>query len=327
MKDQLPGPRVGGEVGGRSAETGSRVRNLPSLPTARPEPSTREDSQASGTATVSARTFHGIDFSGDHRMWTPGCRRSNVWIATAMAEGDAMRLLELRPVQQLPGAAHPFERLVALLGGGDYRAAAIDAPFSLPARHIPVGGWPTLLQDVEGLPTESRPFAKGEHLVRYAQQNASLEQKKPLRSTEQHWADRGFTIRSTLWNDRRPGAPFTVACLTLLAKVNGPVWPWTRASRGLLVEAFPAGQLYDWGLTHRGYSAPLANPTRDSILEGVSQRIEIPDRLRRCCRSNPDALDAVLCVFAAKAAADGLSTPHDPAAAASEGWIATHPNT
>ena len=93
------------------------------------------------------------------------------------------------------------------------------------------------------------------------------------------------------------------------------------------VEAFPAGQLHDWGLNHRGYAAGLTNPTRDSILEDLSQRIEIPDSLRRCCRSNPDALDAVLCVFAAKAAADELSTPHDPAAAASEGWIATHPDT
>lgn len=327
MNDQMPGPRRGGEVGIRGAETGSRARNLPPLPTARPEPPTREGSRAS-TAASSAETFHGIDFSGNHRMWTPGCRRSNVWIATAEAQDDAMRLIELRPVQQLPGAAHPFERLVALLGRRDYRAAAIDAPFSLPARHLPLGGWPALLQDVEQLPTESRPFAKGEHLVRYAQRNASLEQKKPLRSTEQHWADRGLTIRSTLWNGGRPGAPFTVACLTLLARVDGPVWPWTRASRGLLVEAFPAGQLYDWGLNHRGYAASLPNPTRDGILEDVCrQRLEIPDPLRRCCRSNPDALDAVLCLFAAKAAADELSTPHDPAAAASEGWIATHPNT
>ena len=58
-------------------------------------------------------------------------------------------------MQHLPGDAHPFERLVRLLARGDYCAAAIDAPFAIPDRHLPVGGWPTLLRDVEGLPTGS----------------------------------------------------------------------------------------------------------------------------------------------------------------------------
>ena len=37
------------------------------------------------------------------------------------------------------------------------------------------------------------------------------------------------------------------------------------------------------------------------------------------------ALDAVLCLFSAKAAADGLAVVDDPAAAEREGWIAVHP--
>ena len=271
------------------------------------------------------RTFHGIDFSGNHNMWTPGCRGSNVWIATAEMQQDTMRLAELRPVQHLPGSAHPFERLIVLLKRGDYCAAAIDAPFSLPARHIPEGGWPTLLRDVERFPKENRPFAKGANLVAYAQQHAPLEQKKPLRKTEQAWAKRGFSIRSTLWNGRRPGAPFTVACLTLLGEVGGPVWPWMRADRGLLVEAFPAGQLHDWGREHKGYAQSGPSPARDSILEEVSRRIDLPDPSYRCCRSNADALDAVLCLFAAKVAAEGQATVEDPATAVREGWIATHP--
>ena len=193
--------------------------------------------------------------------------------------------------------------------------------------HLPVGGWPTLLRDVEGLPTGSRPFAKGERLVTYAQQNASLEKKKPLRETERAWVGRGVNVRSTLWNGPRGGAPFTVACITLLAKVNRPIWPWTRADRGLLVEAFPAGQLREWELPHTGYTGSFPSAERDNILMEVSRFLEIPDPLRSCCRSNPDALDATLCLFVARAAVDRLATPGDSTAAATrEGWIATHPN-
>lgn len=279
------------------------------------------------TATDPTGVLHGIDFSGNHRMWTSGCGRSNVWIATAKTRlgVGVMRLFELRPVQHLPGSAHPFERLVALLERGDYCAAAIDAPFSLPARHMPAGGLPRLLRDVERFPTENRPFAKGADLVAYAEQNARLQQKKPLRNTEQAWADKGVNIRSTLWDGPRGGAPFTVTCLTLLARVGGPVWPWTHADRGLLVEAFPAGQLHDWELAHQGYAESGPSPNRDRILEEVSRCIEIPDAMYRCCRSNADALDAVLCLFAAKAAVEGQATAEGPAAAQHEGWIATHP--
>ena len=273
----------------------------------------------------SIETLYGIDFSGNYTMWTPGCGRSNVWIATARAQPDAMSLVDLQRVQQLPGEAHPFERLASLLAHSDYRAAAIDAPFSIPARYLPEGGWQTVLRDVEAFPKARRPFAKGAELVAYACQNAPLQVKKPLRRTEQSWADKGVNVRSTLWNGPRGGAPFTVACLSLLAKVKGPVWPWTRADRGLLVEAFPAGQLRAWDLEHKGYAASDPSSRRDSILEAVSRRIEIPDPLRRCCRSNADALDAVVCLFAARAVVHELTKPEDPAAAACEGWIATHP--
>ena len=53
--------------------------------------------------------------------------------------------------------------------------------------------------------------------------------------------------------------------------------------------------------------------------------MDLPDPLYRCCRSNADALDAVLCLFAAKAAVEGQARVEDPATAAREGWIATHP--
>ena len=43
------------------------------------------------------------------------------------------------------------------------------------------------------------------------------------------------------------------------------------------------------------------------------------------CQDSADALDAVLCLFSAKAAADGLAVVDDPAAFERKGWIAVHP--
>ena len=47
--------------------------------------------------------------------------------------------------------------------------------------------------------------------------------------------------------------------------------------------------------------------------------------MRAACRNSGDALDSVLCLFAAKAAAAGQVPADDPTAAELEGWIAVHP--
>ncbi len=258
-------------------------------------------------------------------MWRPGVRGSNVWVSTAQVHEQLMEIMELRPVQNLPGGSHPFQRLVTLLVRDEYRAAGIDAPFALPARHMPAGGFPMLLQDVAQFPTGNRPFAKGKELVAYGEANASLEERKPMRKTEHFWRKRGVNVRSTLWNGPRGGAPFTVANLTLLAQVRRSVWPWSRAVPGLLVESFPAGQLHHWNLPHEGYDGPDGKSARTTILDALSPRIQIPGYLRTLCQDSADALDAVLCLFSAKAAADGLAVVDDPAAAEREGWIAVHP--
>jgi hypothetical protein len=41
---------------------------------------------------------------------------------------------------------------VKLLAAGDFEAAAIDAPFSLPLAHMPRGGHAELLQQIRALP-------------------------------------------------------------------------------------------------------------------------------------------------------------------------------
>ena len=274
-------------------------------------------------------TVHGIDFSGDVTKWTPGCGSSNVWIATAQVHDEKfMKLVALRPVQDLPGNSHPFERLVGLLAGGEYCAAGVDAPFALPERHMPVGGFPELLRDVAKLPTGGRPFAEGKELKAYGERNAHLLKNdlKPLRTTEEFWKGRVANVRSTLWDGPRGGAPFTAACLTLLARIKRPAWPWCRVPRGLLVEAFPAAQLHHWELPHQGYDGPKGRSAREETIEGISPRIEIPDDLRKRCQESADALDSVLCLFAARAAAAGLAPVDDPTAAELEGWIAVHPH-
>ena len=152
--------------------------------------------------------------------------------------------------------------------------------------------------------------------------NDPFAKLKPLRHTEQLWKSRGLNVRSTLWDGPRGGAAFTVACLTLLAKAERPVWPWNYANHGLLAEAFPACQLHQWTLPYSGYASSYPSPEREAILERISSRIEIPDRLGERCRCSADALDAVLCLFAAKAAAEDRATVGDQAATAAEGWIA-----
>ena len=271
------------------------------------------------------KVVHGIDFSGNAKMWRPGIRRSNVWVSTAQVHEQTMEVVALRRVQDLPGRSHPFQRLAALLAKGAYYAAGIDAPFALPARHMPAGGFPMLLQDVAQFPTGDRPFAEGKKLVAFGEANAALEEPKPMRKTEQFWRSRGVNVRSTLWDGPRGGAPFTVANLTLLAKVRRPVWPWSRAGPGLLVESFPAGQLRLWKLPYKGYDGADGRETRATILEALASRVQIAVSLRTLCRDNTDALDAVICLFAAKAVVDGLASVDDPAAAKREGWIAVHP--
>ena len=133
---------------------------------------------------MAERLVHGSDFSGDARMWKPACKNSNVWIATAKAGANRPELLKLRSAQELPGEAHPFDRLVKLLADADYLAAAIDAPFSLPARHVPKGGFPVFLKAVDAFEKEGRPFAKGERLVCYAENIKPKKEEKPLRETE-----------------------------------------------------------------------------------------------------------------------------------------------
>jgi hypothetical protein len=195
--------------------------------------------------------FLGIDFSGNVRSWRAGCATSNVWVCRVEWGSDLRPCVtELQPVQYLPGDESPFRRLADLLAERQFLAAAIDAPFSLPSRHVPKEGWLKLLELVDALSVDpAAPFPNGQSLIALAQTVSDLECSKPLRCTEKLWSSQRINVRSTLWWKPRGGAPFAAACMKLLATTGfPPCWPWSAQTEGLIVEAFPAAQLWSWKL-------------------------------------------------------------------------------
>jgi len=270
------------------------------------------------------RQVIGIDFSGSADQWKPGRKTSNVWIAMGSASPDGLSIAALRPVQALPGEGHPFERLSALLAASTDAVAGIDAPFSVPRSHAlnPRALW----ERVAALPSAGRPFAQGQALVECLAVGPDSRGRKLLRACESHWSKQGLNPRSTLWNGVRPGAPFAVACMTLLHRHPGPVWPFKREGRGaLLVEAYPAAQLRTWSLNPHGYggAGAQAREARAAIAHALVRRhgLQVSDDALRLCIASPDALDAVLCAYGAKALAEGRHPRRLPPSARTEGWV------
>jgi hypothetical protein len=242
-------------------------------------------------------------------------------------------LSSLQTVQELQGQEEPFQRLVSLLEARDFNAAGIDAPFSVPYEYLPCGGHRALLEQVAGIERKKRPFPTAQDFVCRILAGRSMSGKKPLRKTELAWNKpelawnrKKINVRSTLWAGSRGGAAMTAACLTLLHQSQCPIWPWHPSSEpGLLVEAFPAAQLCHWGMEFEGYNgdSPEALSKREKLVASISRLIEIPDgSLRKKMEQSADALDAVLCAFAAIAVSTApLSRPSIPS---DEGWIAVH---
>jgi hypothetical protein len=211
------------------------------------------------------KRYLGIDFSGDARKWGPGVRteRRTVWIADVVrSPSGRLGLEQLRSVQDLRGADLPFDRLVGLLSTANFVAAGIDAPFSIPQRYLSEKGWREILDHIDSVECHSRPFPKGECLFTFL--GGLPTEKKPLRKTELIW--KRCSPRSTLWNGSRGGAPFTVACLKLIARTRCPVWPWASSGPRLLVEAYPAAQLEHW---------KLRGQTRSTVIEYLAGRIDL----------------------------------------------------
>jgi hypothetical protein len=117
----------------------------------------------------------------------------------------------------------------------------------------------------------------------------------------------------------------TAACLSLLAKAACPIWPWSKTGLGLLVEAFPAAQLLQWKLPFQRYnnSDEVSASNRSKIVSFLENgRLEIGE-FKPLLLSSADALDSLLCTFAAKAVCNRQLVA-DVAAVDEEGEIAVH---
>jgi hypothetical protein len=136
------------------------------------------------------------------------------------------RLSSLKRVQELQGDGSPFARLAALLSKRNFLAAAVDAPFSVPADFLSSGGHRELLEGVAGLSVlKSFPAAKtfADSIIA----SRPMAVRKPLRKTERAWQQNGVNVRSTLWAGPRGGAAMTAACLTCSSRQGA------RFGRGL----------------------------------------------------------------------------------------------
>lgn len=266
----------------------------------------------------------GIDFSGNFRMWSSGCGKSNIWIAETEFSRSKTKLVNLRRVQQLEGDGNAFTRLVQYLRRADFEVAAIDAPFSVPAEYLPLRRHRTLLKLVANIKLKDpRPFPPGQDFVDRVLEGMSPATKKPLRRTEEYWKQRKVNVRSTLWAGPRGGAAMTAACLKLLFEADCPIWPWKKHGPRLVVEAFPAAQLCQWGLPHEAYNRSTEKETaiRRALVRSLGTRIELGNfsGMLECCA---DALDAVVCAIAANAVATGHAMTYAEDSFDTEGLIA-----
>jgi hypothetical protein len=264
----------------------------------------------------------GIDFSGNRSQWNPGVKRSNIWIANLHEDNGEFRLASLLRPQELAGSRGPFERLCVLLKRGDFDAAAIDAPFSIPQEYLPPGGHKALIEAVREKAKSDPPFPRATWLVAYATGIRPLATKKPHREAERLC---NVNVRSTLWAGPRGGAAFTSACLCLIGQAGRPCWPWQDPQKGILVEAFPAAQLKTWNLPYESYGKPEHWERRKFMLSEIETRFRLKaeDGAREDIITYPDALDALVCCFAARAVirkklAPGVAAPQ------LDGCIALH---
>ncbi len=106
------------------------------------------------------------------------------------------------------------------------------------------------------------------------------------------------------------------------------MWPWANHARSLLVEAFPAAQLREWHLPYERYNgnSGYAAEVRDQMLSGILSRWPNLDSngYRETFLSTADAIDSLICTFAAVAVSDNQLALRPDGEYLEEGWIAVH---
>ena len=116
--------------------------------------------------------------------------------------------------------------------------------------------------------------------------------------------------------------------MTLLARHPGELRFSPSGQPGAtLCEAFPAAQLRHWSLPHAGYNgvAPETVERRFAILRGLCQRgLQLSPEHENICYGSADALDSLVCLYAAAAVAGNNYLIELGSDAQTEGHIAVH---
>ncbi|CAM9919062.1 unnamed protein product, partial [Phaeothamnion confervicola] len=283
-----------------------------------------------------SRKWIGIDFSGSNPSWSSGTSRSNVWIATLKESSrrrlqlvGLVRVQNIQPISKLS----PFDSLAEFLRTGSFDCAAIDAPFSLPLAAMPEDGFRALLKLVSELPLDSgRHIPRGAQLLEIARRRIETLPKDGDKNYRRLVEQIFGATRTPLWNGPRPGAPFTVTCLRLMSAAGvTSLWAGNSAKRRQprLVEAYPARQLKAWGIENKKYDGKKgdAPSMRHKILSQIRAmwRVKIDGSDEQLMLDSADALDALICAFAARAAYLGIACKPPKNLDPREGWIAIHP--
>ena len=277
----------------------------------------------------------GIDFSGSNSSWSPRTSRSNIWICVLReAQHNKFQVTKLDRVQGFfsSRSLSLIQSLANYLNAGSFTCAAIDAPFSLPAAAMPKGGFLELLEEVRALKIDAdRWVPRGHQLIEIAKRRIPDLEDRGSKSYPRIVEKEFSASRTPLWGGARPGAPFTVACLWLLASANiTHLWGGEKhASSVRVVEAYPAGQLAHWGWPSKGYDGDENNAPqiRKSIIRMLKccWSTEIDDRSHNALETSADALDSLICAFAARAATLGIAEKLPAIPQEREGWISIHP--
>ncbi|HKZ03328.1 MAG TPA: DUF429 domain-containing protein [Pyrinomonadaceae bacterium] len=99
-------------------------------------------------------------------------------------------------------------------------------------------------------------------------------------------------------------------------------WQWPLVSKVSAIEVYPAATLVAHALRSSGYKRPFQQVRRNEIIGKLSDIAYIPFDISRKLLASGDALDAAICLLAAKDFLSGEAMPPpDQARGKAEGWI------
>jgi predicted RNase H-like nuclease len=172
------------------------------------------------------------------------------------------------------------------------------------------------------------PVALAQSLVRHrAGEEIDSEPNVMFRRATDRFIGRELTTPLDVGADRI--ARTAHAALSLLSKVREGLgleiplaWALGTTAGTAAIEVYPAGTLVAHGFQSTCYKKREQVDGRRKILASLRSHIDVDDEHAAKLESNADALDAAVCVLAAKDFLDGRAfPPEDLELAAKEGWI------